>query len=182
MQDESPQLEIETNSLKLRPLCEDDEALYCDLYCDTETMRYIGPPMSRDRAARSFRTALRLTRRQPIEQLFFTILEKATQQSIGICGVQHFDARRNRIEAGIMIAAAWRARGFAKEGLSALVTQAFALFPIEEVRVQIAADHAVVERLVISVGFSPSGEAAAGGESPRQRIWSACRQAWRHNV
>lgn len=169
---------FDTQRLHIRPLSESDEPLYCGLYTDAETMRFIGPPLTLLCATRSFHAALRLTRRQPAKRLFFTLVHKTTLQTVGICSVQGIDASQRRAEAGIIIAPASRAHGFAAEGLSALVTRAFDVLPIDEVWVQIALDHAIVERLVISVGFSQGGEIAPTHERKAQRIWSAFRQSW----
>ena len=46
---------FETDRLRMRPLRADDEALFLDLYTDAETMRYIGEPLSLERAKRSLR-------------------------------------------------------------------------------------------------------------------------------
>lgn len=164
----------------MRPLSDTDEALFCELYCDPQTMRFIGPPLSGDRAALSFRKALELTRRPAAGRLFWTLIEKVPQQTIGICSIQQLDARRRRAEAGIMIKPAARSQGFAREGLAALVSHAFAMLPLDEVWLETAAAHFVVERLVLGVGFSPSLAAAGGGEHSGQRTWSAFRRSWRY--
>lgn len=166
--------------IDLRLLCEVDEKLYCNLYADAETMRFIGPPLSIERAAKSFRMALSLIRREPVRHLFFAVVETATQRAIGIGSLQQIDPVRRRAEVGIMIEARYRARGFATDGLTALVAYAHAKLPVDEVWAQIAAAHTVVERLVISVGFSPSGEVAEDGLSG-WRIWSAHSQSWRRH-
>ena len=49
----------------LRSMRESDEELYCDLFCDPETMRYIGPPWTRADAARAFRGVLEAMRATP---------------------------------------------------------------------------------------------------------------------
>lgn len=172
--------EVDTARLKLRSLSESDESLYCELYGDAQTMRFIGPPLSPDRAARSFRKTLDSTRRHPVEQLILAVIDEAAQQAIGICSIQQFDAHRRRAEAGIMLKPASHTRGLAKECFRALITYAFAMFPLDEIWSQIAADHSVAERVLIGVGFSRSDESR--GERPGQRIWSAYRESWSHKA
>lgn len=169
--------EVETARLRLRPLSSADQQLYCELYTDAETMRHIGAPMSMERAARSFSAAVRIAQRQPPEQLLLAIVEKDTRQPVGICSVQHVETPTRRAEAGIMIRRQSWSRGYATEGLRAVIGLGFAVFPIDEVWVRIDSGHAVVERLVISVGLSPGGTVEmAQGRPGRQ--WSIDRKSW----
>jgi len=170
-------LEFETRRLWMRPLSEADEALYCDLYTDEQTMRFIAPPLLARRATRGFRKYLKSPRRCAAGQLL-AVIEKASGQPIGIGALQQLDECRRRVEAGIMLKPAVHGRGFGKEGLAALVDQAFALLPVDEVWVQVAVDHAVVERLVISVGFARRGDSATRDECSAKHIWSVCRKSW----
>lgn len=168
--------EIHTERLSMRPLSEGDATLYCDLYGDPDTMRFVGPPLSRERAQRSFRKAL-AARHGPLERLFLVIVAKASRQAIGIGAFQDFDARRRRVEAGMMLGSESRGRGFGKEGLSALVTYAFAIFPVDEVWIQHAADNSNAKRVPISLGLSRNTDAAYDDGSGRF-IWSAHRESW----
>ena len=162
--------------LSMRALSEGDAALYCDLYGDPDTMRFVGPPLSRERALRSFRKAL-ASQRQPLERLFLVIVEKAGRRAIGMSALLDFDARRRRVQAGIMLRCESHGRGFGKEGMSALVSYAFAVFPVDEVWVQHAADHSTARRVPISLGFSRNTDAAHDDGSGKF-IWSAYRESW----
>ena len=98
-----PMDRIETDRLMMRPLSEDDATFYCDLYGDPHTMHFVGPPLSRERAERSFRIVLASRDRHPVKRLFLAIVEKASQQVIGIGGYRDFDAPRRRVEAGMIL-------------------------------------------------------------------------------
>ena len=115
---------------------------------------------------------------QRIGQLSFCIVEKATLRPLGICGTKPFDALGRRAEAGMILKSEARERGFSREGLAALVTMAFSVFPIDEVWVQYSQGHLAAERLVISLGFSPDSDPSPGTESPVRRIWSVHRPSW----
>jgi RimJ/RimL family protein N-acetyltransferase len=169
---------FDTERLHIRPLTTSDEALYCSLYTDPETMRFIGPALSAERAARSFQTALRLIQSEPLKDVFLTLALKTTSQVFGICSLQGIDALQHRAQAGIIIASAGRSRGLATEGLSGLMTRAFELLPLDEIWVQIAPDHIIVERLVLSVGFQPRSGAGRPHVRPGQRVWSVLRDSW----
>lgn len=161
----------------MRPLSADDTALYAHLYTDAETMRFIGAPLSPERAAASFHKALAGMDRKPIERLFLTVVEKVSNADVGICSLQNFDAHRRSIQAGVMFVAGARARGYSKEGFIGLIQQVFAQLSVDELWVQFAMDHVAVQRAVISVGFARS-EAAAEHGSEQRSVWSVRRDSW----
>lgn len=162
----------------MRPIGPQDGALYCHLYTDEETMRFIGAPLTPERAARSFKSALAGMNRDPIERLFLTVVEKASQQDVGICSLQNFDARLRSVQAGVMFVASARAQGYSKEGFTGLIQQVFAHLPVDELWVQFAADHVVVERAVISVGFERRREEAPEDGQPPRSAWFVRRDSW----
>jgi len=162
----------------MRPIGPQDSALYCHLYTDEETMRFIGAPLTPERAARSFNSALAGMNRDPIERLFLTVVEKASQQDVGVCSLQSFDTQRRSVQAGVMFVARARALGYSKEGFIGLIQQVFAHLPVDELWVQFAADHIVVERAVISVGFDRRRDAAPEGGPQPFSVWSVRRDSW----
>ena len=150
-----------------------DEALYCWLYGDPETMRFVGPPLSPERAQRSFRKLLASLERRPIELVLLVIVEKATDRSIGIGAFQDFDHRRRRVQAGMMLGAGARGRGFGKEGLRALIDYAFVTFAVDEVWTQHAGDNTQAGGLTVSLGLSHNTETKSG-----KLVRSAFRHSW----
>lgn len=172
---------VETARLRTRPLSAGDEALYARLYTDEETMRFIGAPLSAERAARTFRAALAGMQRDPIERMFLAVIEKSSATAVGVCSLQNFDPGLRSVQAGVMFVAAARAHGYAKETFVGLIQRAFAELPVDELWVQFAADHVAVQRGVISVGFTR--REATGPEQrsagPEQRsIWVVRRDNW----
>jgi RimJ/RimL family protein N-acetyltransferase len=169
---------IETPRLSLRPLCDEDEALYCSLYCDPDTMRFVGPIWSAQRAARSFRKSLDAADKDPPDYLILTLFERATKRSIGICGIPQFDTSRTRAEVGILLVSAAREQGFAREGLRALIKQTFQAFPVEAIWVECARGFSLVERMVSSIGFRLCADSATEGEPGSKRNWWIQRTSW----
>jgi RimJ/RimL family protein N-acetyltransferase len=162
----------------MRPLESIDETLYCGLYTDEQTMRFIGKPLTWKRAASNFRKVIRSSKEGPPEGLFLTIVEKSTQCPAGICAIVQFDASRTSAEAGVMLLPEARSKGLSKECLSGLVDRAFSMFPIDEVWVQYSLGHSAAEHLVISVGFSPRVDPEESDGSPAKRVWSVRRPSW----
>jgi len=177
---------VETARLRMRPIVAADAALYEHLYTDAATMRFIGAPLAAERAARSFRVALAGMQAVPIERLFLTVVEKATQADVGIFSLQNFDAVNRSVQAGVMLIEPARARGYAKEAFAGLIQQAFAHLPVDELWVQFATDHVAVQRGVLSVGFArrssvaaPAGTCQRNEQNDGQRnAWSVHRDSW----
>ena len=146
---------FETDCLRLRPLGAEDEALYCGLYTDPDTMRFIGPPLTPERAARSFHTVLRKTADPTNSLHFYAIVEKATQTVVGICGQQPIDATGSRVELGMMLSSKSRSLGYSPEALAAALDMTFAALPIDAVWVQYQPANTAAGRLCDRLGFEP---------------------------
>ena len=159
---------FDTPRLHIRPLAAADQQLYAELYSDPETMRYIGAPLTRQRAERSFRKLLG-SDPSSAAGLVLAIVERATGHAIGLCSVQNIDLSSSTAEAGIILRAQARSRGYSREGLGAVVEHAFRTLQLREVWVQISADYAIVRRLVASVGFTRCDGRADG--APRVEVW-----------
>jgi len=169
---------VETDRLRMRPLGPQDSALFCHLFSDEETMRFIGVPMAPERAARSFSSALAGMSREPVERMFLTVIEKTSNQEVGICSLQSFDAERRSVQAGVMFVARARAQGYAKEGFIGLIQQVFAHLPVDELWVQFATEHIAVERGVLSVGFERRRDAAPEDGPQQHSVWCVRRDSW----
>jgi [ribosomal protein S5]-alanine N-acetyltransferase len=169
---------VETARLRMRPMSVADGPLYAQLYTDEETMRFIGAPLSADRALASFRAALAGMQRSPIERLFLTVIEKASAREVGICSLQNFDPQRRSVQAGVMFVPTARALGYSKEAFAELIPRVFAELPVDRLWVQFAAEHVAVQRAVISVGFTRCREAGLEVGPRQHSVWSACRNSW----
>jgi ribosomal-protein-alanine N-acetyltransferase len=167
---------VETERLLMRPISATDESLFARLYTDEETMRFIGEPLSAQRAVTSFRAALAGMQHQPIERLFLTVMEKPSLRDVGICSLQNCDPQRRSVQAGVMFVPNARAQGYAKEAFVGLIQRVFAELPIDRLWVQFSDAHLAVQRGVISVGFTRDAGLEAG---PQQlSVWSVCRASW----
>ena len=172
-------LELSTERLLLRSISESDENLYCELFCDPGTMRFIGPPWTHAEATRAFRGVLEATRATPPRALFLTMVPRQRQQPIGLCTLQNFDPAGRRAEMGVMVASSCRAQGLASEALIAVITHAFATLPVDDVWVRIALEHAACERTAVIIGLVRHTETSPQDLAANVRRWSAYRQSWR---
>lgn len=169
---------VETARLRMRPISVADEPLFAQLYTDEETMRFIGAPLSAERAAASFRAALAGMERSPIERLFLTVSEKSSLRDVGICSLQNCDLQRRSVQAGVMFVPSARARGYAKEAFVGLIQRAFDELPVDRLWVQFSDEHVAVQRGVISVGFTRSRDAGLEAGPREHSVWSVCRDTW----
>ena len=171
-------VQFTSERLVLRSIGESDEELYCALFSNAETMRYIGPPWTRAQAALAFRDVLRTTRRRPPRARFLTLTPKDTPLSIGLCTLQNFDRPRRQAELGMMFVPSGRAQGFATETLIAVIAHAFATLQFDEVWVRIAAGHAAAERTAVRGGLVRHAEAPPHNPAANLQRWSAYRASW----
>jgi RimJ/RimL family protein N-acetyltransferase len=169
---------VETARLQTRPISAADEPLFTQLYTDEETMRFIGAPLSAERAASSFRAALAGMQRSPIERLFLTVIEKASLRDVGICSLQNCDPQLRSVQAGVMFIPGARARGYAKEAFVGLIQRVFAELPVDRLWVQFSDQHVAVQRGVISVGFTRSPDTGQEARPAERSVWSVCRDRW----
>ena len=169
---------IETIRLRIRTLESSDERLFRALYTDAETMSHISEPLSDVEAKRSFEFAMRQDTHGKAASFSFAMDLKDRAEPVGICGIRGVDLQAGTAELGMILRPYGRSQGLATEGLAALVTLAFATFPIRTVWVQYAPEHVVAERLVIRVGFVRCSGEGILGACPDKRVWSIERSSW----
>jgi [ribosomal protein S5]-alanine N-acetyltransferase len=172
-------VELVSDRLILRSISEADAELYYELFCDPETMRFIGAPWTRAEAAHAFREVLAANRCTPPRAVFLTINPREAQQPTGLCTLQNFDPVRRQAEMGVMIASSARAQGYATEALIALIAHAFATLPCDEVWVRIAVGHGACERTAVNIGLVRHAEMSPEDRAANVWRWSAYRDSWR---
>lgn len=143
---------ILTSRLRLRALTLNDLALFRALYCDPGTMRHVGKPMSRARAAASLGATIAATRK-PRGLRFFVIAERKSRRGVGMCSLRPAAWDKRGVEAGLMLLPAASGRGYAREALSALIETAFFQLRAGAVWVQYRRANMAAGRLCDATGF-----------------------------
>jgi RimJ/RimL family protein N-acetyltransferase len=115
-------------------------------------MRYIGRPFSRTWAAASLRATIEAAG-ETAGPRFFVIVERRSEQSVGLCSVRPTSDDRCR-EIGIMLVRAARGRGLSVEAFRMLVEAAFRTLPIKAVSVQYRSANAAMSHVCDRLGFS----------------------------
>ncbi len=161
---------FDTSRLRLRPISEGDEALYCRLYTDAELMRFIAAPLSIEAAQRSFRTACKQQFPQPQRWI---ISERATHSDIGLLGLIRGEPAP---EIGVMLLARGHGRGYGGESMAGMVDRVFASRTEQIICArQSVVDNPTVIRMMLALGFKslPTTQAKPlGGE------WELTRDQW----
>ncbi|MBS0461560.1 MAG: GNAT family N-acetyltransferase [Proteobacteria bacterium] len=161
--------------IELRPLCAADEAMYCGLYTDAETMAYICPPLSSQQAACNFHAALQAS---VADAGMFAIVEKATGSAIGVGGWQRPDLQRCHVEIGAMLLASARNQRYSIEAVAAIATLALATLPIDTVWVQYHPANVAAGRLCDRLGMRMSGNGAIKTAAPALIMRWVERSTW----
>lgn len=172
-------LQFSSERLILRSLRECDEELYCQLFCDPDTMRYIGSPWTRAEAARAFRSALEAMRAMPPRGLSLVLKLQTGERPVGLCTLQNFESAGRQAELGMMLVPSGRASRVATEALIAVLAQVFAVLPFDEVWVRFAIDHEAATRTAVSGGLIRHVQARPEDLAANLWRWSAYRGSWR---
>lgn len=163
---------LDTPRLRLRPLADGDQALYCRLYGDATVMQRIGPPQSPADARRGFASALRMTATESPGRRFWVMQDRAFDQALGLIGLSPDDA--GGAEVGVLLDAAHQGRGLATEAIAALAAHAFGELALQRLHTRHDAAHALAAGLMRTLGFEPTATAAG----PQGWRWQLTAQAW----
>lgn len=123
---------FETPRLRVRPLVDADEALYCGLYTDAGLMRYVGTPLPAAVAQRSFRAALAAAARPQPPHLYLSLRPHDGGEAVGVCALRDIDTTGARAELGLMLRRETFAHGYACEALSGLIAWSFRRLPLAQ--------------------------------------------------
>ena len=170
--------EFQTARLRVRTLLEGDKALFCRLYTDADSMRFIGRPLSRTRALAAFHSTLQSIREENGGPCFFAIVPKTSKRAVGLCAIQPVARAAQRAEIGIMLAREGRGQSYGAEAVSGLATAAFRALPIDRLWVQYHPANLAAKRLFARLSFLPEPRARPRGVRRGQCIGVTQRSAW----
>lgn len=141
-----------TTRLRATPLCEADGALFAALYGDAETMAQVGAPLDADAAGRALAAALRQMHSEPPRARYWRLDEGP--HALGLLSLV-VDAARTTAETGLLLGAGARARGIAREALTALLPYVLGTGGLDAVWTRHRTGHTAAEGLMQSLGFAP---------------------------
>lgn len=167
---------FDTDRLHVRPITEQDRALYCRLYTDPLVMRFIAAALSMEVAQRSFGVALRQQSRHPQRWI---LQERSSGNDVGMVALV---GEADGPEIGVMVVAERHGLGYGYESMAGLADHAFARGTLTSITArQSVVDNPTVVRMMLALGFSPlpcTPERPAGGDWVMQRAdWRRHRRA-----
>lgn len=147
---------LTSERLLIAPLVAEDLGFYARLYCDLETMRLVGDPLSMEAAERSFAAALRSHARAPARRLTWTLTDAATLEQIGLLALMRElpELAVDSAEIGAIIRPSQQGRGYAAEAIAALAAHAFADLAIGRLVTRHNRDNHAADGLMRKLGFS----------------------------
>jgi len=123
-------------------------------------MRFIGAPLPETIAGERFRDVLRMMYASPLAWLLLAVDENDSGETIGLCGVPHFDARAPRLEIGIVLSGSARGKGYSAQVLRGLSARLFALLPVDTLYLNYDPRNVPLDRAAASAGYSKAVEIA----------------------
>ena len=169
---------IESDRLTMRSLGAGDESFYCSLYTDSAVMRFVGAPLAQTSAQEGFRKSIELMRSPTFERRVVVLIDRRSQQPVGISSIRLSDAKRGRAEVGTLLKPEAQEQGFAMECSVALIKQAFTRPQVTELVAYSATGNKVIEGLLQDLGFKRGRVRPAAKGRPERTGWLLTRDDW----
>lgn len=162
-----------TPRLQLRPMGEDDRALYARLYTDAEVMRHIAPPLSPEAVQIAFEKACQ---QQSLQRQYWIIVLRESNTTIGLLGLF---AKEDAAEIGVMLLPHGQGHGLAAEAITAMADRTFVAQPLlNSLWTRHADDNRLATGLMRKLGFMRLDDADLDKESDREQRWQLLRTQW----
>ena len=161
---------LETERLKLRPMGERDEDLYCRIYTDPGLMRHVGRALTREAALTAFANVCRLNRETEFRYRCWVVSHRESGENAGILGVV---GNREQAEMGGMILPEWQGRGVSGETFPAGADFAFDEYKVNQVVVRYRASNVKMDGLMRKLPFLKVADQSCGDD------WIQWMQTWK---
>jgi len=116
---------FETERLLIRPISQQDQALYCSLYSNDKTMKFIGLPLTVAKASRAFNSIIKKQKLNNLYQTLWVIVFKACQSKVGIVATSQTNLSINKqldeTEIGILLLNQYTGLKIGTEALKSLM-------------------------------------------------------------
>jgi ribosomal-protein-alanine N-acetyltransferase len=144
---------LETERLRLRPMCDDDYENLCALYADPEVMRYVDgvrtPEQTRERLS------LMIDHWAQHGFGIWALFHRPAGAFVGRCGVGYF--RGGEAELAYTLARQFWGRGLATEAAQAAVAVAFERLGLPRVVAYADVENTASQRVMIKLGMRQDG-------------------------
>jgi ribosomal-protein-alanine N-acetyltransferase len=142
-----------TKRLLIRPLVNEDKALYLSLYTDDKIMRNIGQPLTVAAAERAFFNALNALNKPFPKTLTWVIIDKENNKRIGIQALHRIDNNSQNAEIGIILSTLANGKSFPEEAIGALIEYGFTRLHLKQINAFFANQNLATARVSKKTGF-----------------------------
>ncbi len=144
-----------TKRLLIRPLVNEDKALYLSLYTDAKIMRNIGQPLTVVAAERAFFNTLNALNKPFPITLTWAIIDKENNKRIGIQALHRIDNNSQSAEIGIILSTLANGKSFPEEAMGALMEYAFTQLCINCINAYYSKKNLATRRFLNKLNFKP---------------------------
>ena len=154
----------------MRPLAAQDEAMFCALYTDVKTMRFIEPAYSQEKAIKTFKSFVKRNTNSNPSFTTWAILNKTTNiDNVNEAETEHlpppaiglvllYNKAGNKVlkitEVGILLLRQANGKLLAEEALGAMLSYAFSQLQLPYVNARFDKRNLATKRITRKVGFS----------------------------
>lgn len=150
-----------TERLLIRPLAEQDKALYCNLYTDTKIMRNIGAPLCQQQAEKAFNLTLKAMQKNQPKLMAWAIENIEKQKVIGIQALSWQKATAQKKtstiesepEIGIILSREMNGKLYPEEAMGALMEYSYNYLSVKKINAFYAKKNRATHRFVEKLGF-----------------------------
>ena len=173
---------LETKRLRLRPMLSADAASLHAVFGDTETMRYMDHPTSREIGDTISKVQF-LTIALPEWHHAWAVLQKESETPIGMVNYHHRESWNRRLEVGFILARPYWRQGLMSEAVAALLDYCFDDLAMHRVEATIDPQNDVSIRFVQRMGFRCEGgplrdRVFVAGEYRDLMMYALLREEW----
>lgn len=175
-----------TEKLLIRPLAEQDKALFISLYTDAKVMRNIGEALSHQKAEKAFSNTLKVIKKDQPKIMTWTIVNLADNKAIGIQGFTwstptalndiSIDNERQTAEIGIMLLRGSNGKLLPEEAIGALIEYGFSHLKLKQINACFTKKNLATARVAKKVGFTFN--AVQQSDDVQQKLESVFSNTW----
>jgi RimJ/RimL family protein N-acetyltransferase len=167
----------------LREFSQDDLDALTAIHSDPRVQRYYAPEVGTPEHTRMLvEMFMQWATEKPRRSFQLAIVDRATAEVVGSCGIRGKSASPGKAEFGIGIGSSWWGKGVGYEAASTILNFGFDEVGLAEVHAVTVAENEAVARFMKRLGFA-SGAARLGETWIKERNWHALdwaitRETW----
>lgn len=150
-------MQIETPRLILRPISENDWQLFKLLHQSGEVIKYVSDPLTESVISERFNSRLGEWKKRANQWLTLTIIEKATENKIGVTGFYPEWEPYQQAELGFLLDPEFQGKGYGKESTIAVIEYAFNQCNFHKVTATVTEGNEPSFNLLKALGFTHEG-------------------------